>query len=94
LFADTVTNDLLQKCREGKPPIRKWEQGKGTPALNVSFWKKMEMVGQFFFFSRTHLSEQLSNLVLNAVHTCEVNQPLSLWVKNINPLGEIIKLLC
>lgn len=49
--------------------------------LNVSFWKKMEMVGQIFFFSRTHLSEQLSNLVLNAVHTCEVNQPLSLWLR-------------
>jgi hypothetical protein len=41
LFADTVTNDLLQKCREGKPPIRKWEQGKkGNSCLSMFLSEK------------------------------------------------------
>lgn len=54
LFADTVTNDLLQKCREGKPPIRKWEQGKkGNYCLSMFLSeKKLEMVGQFFFLEK------------------------------------------
>jgi hypothetical protein len=56
LFDDTLTEDILQKCQEGQPPITRWEMGKkGNCCPSMHHLEKNYGNGEFVF-SKTILT--------------------------------------